>query len=225
MNASRTPVLRHTPLAAAVLASVLLMGYTSNASAALALTHSYVSTTTDVGTGVSSILPVPSSHSYSHTFNAPTTAIPGSPGSGYGFYDDFVFQITAASANAITSTIDFANILQITNLQVRLFNASGNSFPVLGSPAGCPGPGCTLIDAWSTPVNYGPTTGTVTVLETTVLAAGTYVLQVRGNVVGSAGGSYSGVLNLAPVPVPAAAWLLGSGLVGLAGIARSRRPV
>lgn len=35
-------------------------------------------------------------------------------------------------------------------------------------------------------------------------------------------GSYSGVLLTAPVPVPAAAWLFGSGLLGLIGVARRK---
>lgn len=211
-------------LLSTLVASALAIGCMPMASAAaLNLTHSFVNTTApDLGNGVITSLGVPGSSTYGHTFAAPTTTIPGSPGAGYGFYDDFVFTISSASTNAITSTIDFSGLLQINNLQVRLFNASGNTFPVLGAPAGCPGVGCSLIDAWSSPVNYGPTTGTVSVLPTTSLSAGTYVLEVRGNVVGAAGGSYSGVLNLAPVPVPAAAWLFGSGVLGLAAARRRR---
>lgn len=206
-----------------LLASALVVSYAPVASAAvLNLTHSFVSSTTDVGSGVVNPLAVPGSSTYGHTFGAPTTTIPGSPGAGFGFYDDFVFTIAGATTNSITSTIDFSGLLQITNLQVRLFNATGNVFPVLTAPAGCPGPGCTLINAWSSPVSYGPTSGTVAVLPGSLLGAGTYVLEVRGNVVGAAGGSYSGVLNLAPVPVPAAAWLFGSGLVGLVGLRRRK---
>lgn len=201
-------------LLSALFASGLALSYVPAASAAMDLTHSFVSNTTDVGNGVIDLLPVPSSFTYSHSFNSPTTTIPGSPGSGYGFYDDFVFQITSASTNSITSTIDFAGILQINNLQVRLYNAAGNSFPVLGAPV------TPSIDAWSSPVNYGPTTGTVAVLPTTVLGAGTYVLEVRGNVVGASGGSYSGVLNIAAVPIPGAVWLFGSALAGLVSVRR-----
>jgi hypothetical protein len=209
-----------TQLLSALLMSAVAVGYAPVASAALDLTHSYLSSTTDVGNGVTAVLSVPGSTSYAHTFTAPTTTIPGSPGSGFGFYDDFLITIAGASTNSITSTIDFSGILQINNLQVRLYNAAGNTFPVLGAPYNCPGVGCTLIDAWSTPVNYGPTTGTVSVLPTTLLSAGTYVLEVRGNVVGAEGGGYSGVLNVAAVPVPAAAWLFGSGLIGLVSLRR-----
>jgi hypothetical protein len=207
-------------LLSTLFASTLVVGFAPGVSAAaLNLTHSYVSSVTDVGSGVVNPLSVPGSSTYGHTFGAATTTIPTS---SYGFYDDFVFTVSGATTNSITSTIDFSGLLQINNLQVRLFNAAGNSFPVLGAPFGCPGGGCTLIDAWSTPVSYGPTTGTVAVLPATLLGAGTYVLEVRGNVVGAAGGSYSGVLNLAPIPVPAAAWLFGSGLVGLLTVRRRK---
>lgn len=209
-------------LLSTLLASALVVSYAPVASAAaLNLTHSFVSSVADVGSGVVTPLAVPGSSTYGHTFTAPTTTIPGSAG-GFGFYDDFVFTIAGATTNSITSTIDFSGLLQITNLQVRLFNASGNTFPVLTAPAGCPGVGCTLINAWSSPVSYGPTTGTVAVLPGSLLGAGTYVLEVRGKVVGAAGGSYSGVLNLAPVPVPAAAWLFGSGVVGLLATRRRK---
>jgi hypothetical protein len=36
--------------------------------------------------------------------------------------------------------------------------------------------------------------------------------------------SYTGSISLAEVPVPAAAWLMGSGLMGLAGLSRRRKP-
>jgi hypothetical protein len=62
----------------------------------------------------------------------------------------------------------------------------------------------------------------VDVLPQTTLAAGTYVLEIRGNVTGTSGGGYGGVLNLTPVPLPAALPLLLSGL-GLIGAAARRR--
>jgi hypothetical protein len=204
-------------LLSTLLASALVVSAPVASAAALNLTHSFVSSTTDVGSGVGNPLSVPGSSTYGHTFTAPTTTIPGSPGAGFGFYDDFVFTIAGATTNSITSTIDFSGLLEITNLQVRLFNAAGNSFPVLGAPLGG-----TMINAWSSPVSYGPTTGTVAVLPGSLLGAGTYVLEVRGNVVGAGGGSYSGVLNLAPVPVPAAVWMFGSGLLGLVAVRRRK---
>ena len=200
----------------AVLGVVVLMVFSEQASSAT-LTLSYETTSTGTtGPGTINSPLVPSSLNYGNSFTASTTVIPSSPSPGWGFYDDYLFTISGATANAISTTIDLGSVLQISNLQQRLFNYSGNTTPTLGVPVGG------VIDAWTSPIG---SYGTVTVLPTTVLAPGTYVLQTRGNVTGSSGGSYAGTLNLTAVPVPAAAWLLGSGLIGLAGIARKRKPV
>jgi hypothetical protein len=161
-----------------------------------------------------SYLSLPTTDTYSRAFNSPTSQI-GS--TGFGFYDDFIFSVSSASADAITSTIDFANVLAINNLQVRLYNFNNNpNPPVLGAPNGG------VIDGWSNTFNLAPgTSQIVSVLPMTLLNAGTYVLEVRGNVTGSAGGSYSGSLNLVPAPLPAAFPLLLSGL-GIFGAVRRR---
>ncbi len=60
---------------------------------------------------------------------------------------------------------------------------------------------------------------------------GTYnVILVSASDVGDAWGSFATVpyveawnVNIAPVPIPAAAWLFGSGLIGLVGIARRKK--
>src|SRR6202023_1073320 len=95
-----------------------------------------------------SYLSLPSTDTYSRSFNSPTAQIGTT---GYGFYDDFIFTVSSATADAITSTIDFANVLAINNLQVRLYNFSGNpNPPVLGPPNGG------VIDAWSSTFNLAP---------------------------------------------------------------------
>ncbi len=48
-----------------------------------------------------------------------------------------------------------------------------------------------------------------------------YDLQVKGTVTGTVGGGYGGTLSI--VPLPAAAWLLLSGLAGVGAMARRRK--
>ena len=67
--------------------------------------------------------------------------------------------------------------------------------------------------------------GSLTSLTRTFsLAAGQYSLNFSGNpaVSGSGVQGYQATLATAPVPVPTAVWLFGSGLVGLIGFARRR---
>lgn len=153
---------------------------------------------------------------YQDTLSAPTPIITNSPNPGFGFYDDFYFSVpTAVAADSITSTINLSNIFGISNLQVRLYNSANNTPPVLGAPQGG------VTEAWSTAINVAPgETGTVAVLNTTITQPGTYVLEVRGTATGSLGGSYSGALNVSPVPLPTALPLLLSGLGLFGGFAR-----
>ncbi len=170
---------------------------------------------------------VPGSYLFGNGFGSSTSPIPGSqppagappswPAAGFGFYDDWVFTISDANVNAISTTLDLGS-LRVSDLQVRLYSLDANTLPTLGSAGG------SVISAWSAPLTGPGYTGTVVVVPQTSLAAGTYVLEVRGNVTGANGGSYSGSMNVNAVPLPAAAWLLLSGLAGFAPLMRRARP-
>lgn len=56
-----------------------------------------------------------------------------------------------------------------------------------------------------------------------VLMANTvYTINLNGAVTGAIGGGYDGALRVAAVPVPAAAWLFGSAILGLTLFSRRR---
>lgn len=159
-------------------------------------------------------------YSYSKDFASNLATIPGSI---FDFYDDYVFTINSSIVSSITATIDLATIKKIENLDVRLFNWTGTveqsaQQVTIGTPSATP------IQATTSPILSGTSSiGQVAVLSQTSLAAGTYVLQVRGIVSGDAGGSYTGTLNVAsPVPVMGALPLLLSGL-GMLGLMGRRR--
>jgi len=177
---------------------------------------SYEETATGrTGTGQGTLFTsLPAQAIYGSQFGASAGDLAGAP--GFSFYDDYVFTVAAATIDSVTSEIDLGS-LSLDNLQERLYSLGNNTLPVLGSPTG-------FQTDWTTPISFqaGPNEGMTTVLSETALAAGTYVLEVRGEVTGTAGGGYSGTLNLQPVPLPAALPMLLSGLGLLGGIARRR---
>lgn len=167
---------------------------------------------------------VPGDYTYTETFSAPTgsTAIAGSniydgntntnTGSA-GFIDDYLFTISAASADAVTATISNGSAFDIGNLFVTLYSLSANPGGlVLTQPAGT--------------VYYGDVStvggATSVILNNVMLPDGSYVLQVSGTSSGTYGGSYTGSLELTPVPLPASFPLLLAGLLGIAGVMLQR---
>ena len=56
----------------------------------------------------------------------------------------------------------------------------------------------------------------------TLLANTVYTINLTGVVTGAIGGGYDGALRVAAVPVPAAAWLFGSAILGLTLFSRRR---
>jgi hypothetical protein len=153
-----------------------------------------------------------------HTVSAATISQPvvSAPGNAnYNFYDDFEFTMPGSSGTLTASAISvsFSSVLGIDNLQLRLYPAaSGLS---LGVPA-------SLVTGWSQIVSAGTQTITVSSFAHPVtLDAGTlYTLEVRGDIVGSSGGSYGGNVNIAAVPEPASLAMLLAGVLAVGFVVR-----
>jgi hypothetical protein len=180
----------------------------------------------------------PGTYNYGQSFNTALqtfSVTSGSSTTSDAFYSDYVFTIAPGTVDSLSSTVNLGSTLAVNGLQARLYAYNVNNGAVVqnltvpalsssgtGSYNSIPLNG-TVYDAWSQTVNIGPgQTGTFADIPQTTLGAGTYVLEIRAASVGGSGGSYSGVLNIAPVPLPAALPLLLSGL-GLMGTLR-RRP-
>jgi hypothetical protein len=170
-------------------------------SALFMFTSQSMANTTDLGPQSA-----PVSLTYGGTYTAPQTQ----------FYDEFLFSIQTNTVDSITSTINLGSMLGINNLQTRLYSGTVTT---TGVPNG-------LLQAWSTPIPISGTgyIGTIAVISPITLNAGNYVLEVRGDVVGTAGGSYAGVLNIAPIPEPGewALMLIGLGLIGFVAFRRKQ---
>lgn len=202
---------------------VMLLGASALAQNALAATISLNYEATSAGqTGGNNTTPttlsVPGTYTFGQTFTEDKSLIPLT---SFDFYDDYLFTVTSATVNAIAITNSLGASSQITNLDVRLFSWNGTveNPTTAGSTTNNR---ITLLSPSSTPFQGNPNPfsgGSFVNLPPQNLAAGTYVLQVRGVISGSAGGSYAGTVNTAPIPVPAAFPLLISGL-GMLGLFR-----
>jgi hypothetical protein len=164
-------------------------------------------------------LQVPGQYQINRQFAAPQpNALLGTSGVGsYSFQDTYVLTVpTVTSGDVLTATLNLGDIFNISNLQVRMYGfAAGTTLP--GPTVGSVPAGALNTIAWT---GFAPGQNSVT-LNFSAIPAGTYYLDIRGSVTGSAGGSYLAALNVQPVPLPAALPLLLSGL-GLVGLRRRR---
>ncbi len=162
---------------------------------------------------------------FTRSFTAATTPTSNLSNSTTGtsvwnFQDTIAFTLAGpVNGDVLTATLNLANVLNISNLQIRLYgwaNGTGVQNPILGAPS-LYSPVPNSVVGWQSAPN-GSTTITASFAN---VPTGTYYLDIRGDVTGSLGGSYVGILNVQPVPLPAGLPLLLSGL-GLLGL-RARR--
>lgn len=234
-----------------LIAAGLVLGTLAMTVPAVAATVNINSTITNLGTpaaeayattpgstagAIVETAPTQESVNFGNTFNQAgflsTAANFGAAATGTGgawnFQDNILFTVAGATVQATASALTSS----VTDLQVRVVAlpsaadaASANAFVNLSANAatllGSTSTGLVVQpgDSWQS-LTIGSTDITATLPAT--LAAGTYVLQVRGEAA-SAGASYSGSAVFTPVPLPAAAWLLLSGIGGLGAWARKRK--
>jgi len=185
--------------------------------------------TTITGSGVNSgTLPVyvndltanaASTYLFDNSFTRPNGSFPdvqvddGSQGmENIGFIDSYVFAVPASTANAFAFSLNLSSTLGLEDLTARLYEyaVGGTQNLTIGGTAPVTSG---LVSGWSTSNN--PTGGSSvasTEIPVSGLGAGEYVLEIAGLETGSTSGSYSGQLNVSPVPLPGAWTLTLSGL-------------
>jgi PEP-CTERM motif len=180
------------------------------------------------GTEVLNVPPAASfgfTDSFNQTGNVSTGSNLGISATGTGtpwnFQDNILFDTNGGAVQAQASAL----LTNISDLQIRIIAlnnpATGTPFDVTSAAnasALLNGSGVVTIENGWTNFVSGPIDYTATMLNS--IAAGDYILQIRGEA--AAGSSYSGTVTFAPVPLPGTLVMLLSGL-GLLGVVSAQR--
>lgn len=137
------------------------------------------------------------------------------------FYEDYRFTVADGTFSSVSATFDLGQIFSIANLSARLLiDTDPTSMPTTPWALAS----ASVLQRWSDVVASGQGSGTVQVINPYSLSGGSYIFEVRGNVLGAAGGSYGGVFNIAAVPEADGILMAFAGiaLVGLFGRRRAR---
>lgn len=138
---------------------------------------------------------------------------------GNTFWDSYFFTVPESSATSVTTVININDFYALSNVSARIYQG-GTHETALVVPN-------TLAQASAITSNIAPGVDVSTIaLNVASLSAGTYTLQIKGNITGSIGGGYSGVLQLAaPIPEPESYGMLLAGLGLITGISRLRKKI
>lgn len=167
-------------------------------------------------------LGTPSQQSYASSFNRlAADSFSSSNGAALSgadtFYENYAFTIAPSTFVSLSSTLSFGDFFGVNALQARLYR--GDVDTVITGAAGT-----ALVQGWGQSFSAGQSTVTNALIKPLQLSAGSYVLQIRGQVSGDFGGSYSGHIALSPVPEPQTYALLAGGLLAIGlMLNRSRR--
>jgi hypothetical protein len=156
---------------------------------------------------------------YTNGFGQPVPTLPSPYTTDDYFVSDHGFSLQSnASFSSAVVTFDLGSTLQLSDLSMSLLRGSPwtGSLPGLLSPAD-------IANRLANTVAASTGSATMQQIDPLLLAAGDYVLEIRGRVTGSAGGSYGGVINVAAVPEPSGAVLALLGLSLLAVVGRRAR--
>lgn len=131
---------------------------------------------------------------------------------------DYSLSGTDCGYNVDTATGEMASLFFNTLGNLSYFDTSGNYQP--GAGLGNTGPFSNVHSGyyWSA-TEYAPTT-TIAWMFSTGAGSQSLLYKVDG---AYAWGVHAGDVGASAVPVPAAVWLFGSGLLGLIGVSRTRR--
>ena len=178
------------------------------------------------------------SATYSGSVGAKSWAEPGNPDDAPGWThtsDWTLLDLTGAtSTTLVTLTLDrgttgslFPAFSVYAGVENVASDATNHTWNNTGAISWAPNLAYTyhLANAGG-PIGTGNGTGLTSISDNWVLAPGLYTLNFGGNPAVSLGQTgthaFSATITTAPVPVPAAVYLFGSGLICLAGLARRK---
>jgi len=167
-------------------------------------------------------LTLPYTTAFGNTFGDPSGFPVALPPTGpwsstpFNFADSYTFSFgPPSSVSAFVATINLGDVLGIANFQAAVFPgiplAAGSHIGSSGTTSGAVGG-----MGWTT-------SGSVITLTDPSLAGGQYTLEIRGLVTGTAGGSYSGVLNVSAVPEVSPLVMMIAGLAMVAAVVTGRQ--
>ena len=145
-------------------------------------------------------------------------------GAAYGFTTSYVISVPPSMASAFLFSLNLSSAVGLEDLSARLYEYSANG--VTNLTLGGTGPVANgNMETWSASVNSNGTNpiASTSLPATTLSNGGEFVLEISGLETGSQNGSFSGQLDVTPVPLPAALPLMLTALGLLSSKARRRK--